>query len=262
MKNILMLAALILIPGYGSITQARDHREPLPFQPGERLVFEVSWEFIRAGEAVLEILPVEDFDGEPSFHFVMTAKSTPFIDVFYKVRDRYDAYTDVGMSHSLLYIKKKGGRRKKEIRVPFDWVKMESQYVAIGEEWKPISLLPNSFDPLAVFYAFRLNDLKVGKTLHAAVCDGKKCVMGSAEILKRERIQVKGTDYNAFLIEPDLKDVGGVFEKSKDAKIKIWVTADHRRIPVRFESKVVVGSFVAELVAAEGLREVTKITSD
>ena len=73
---------------------------------------------------------------------------------------------------------------------------------------------------------------------------------------------MKGTDYNAFLIEPDLKDVGGVFEKSKDAKIKIWVTADHRRIPVRFESKVVVGSFVAELVAAEGLREVTKITSD
>ena len=138
--------------------------------------------------------------------------------------------------------------------MPFDWDKKESQYVAIGEEWKPISLLPNSFDPLSVFYAFRLNNLKVGKALHAAVSDGKKCVMGSAEVLKRERIQVKGMDCDTFLVEPDLKDLGGVFEKSKDAKIKIWVTADHRRIPVRFESKVVVGSFVAELVSAEGLK--------
>lgn len=254
MKNILMLVALILISGCGAIVQAQDHREPLPFQPGERLVFEVRWEFIRAGEAVLEILPVEDFDGEPCFHFVMTARTTPFIDVFYKVRDRYDAYTDAGMSHALLYTKKKSGRRKKEIRVPFDWDKKESQYVAVGEEWKPISLLANSFDPLSVFYAFRLNNLKVGKALHAAVSDGKKCVMGMAKVLKRERIQVKGADYDTFLVEPDLKDVGGVFEKSKDAKVKIWVTADYRRIPVRFESEVVVGSFVAELVSAEGLK--------
>jgi len=262
MKNTLISVMFFLLSVSGSMAHALDHGETLPFQPGERLVFEVRWEFIRAGEAVLEILPVEDFEGEPCFHFVMTAKTTPFIDVFYKVRDRYDAYTDVGMSHALLYTKKKSGRRKKEIKVPFDWDKMESQYVAVGEDWKPISLLPNSFDPLSVFYAFRLNNLKVGKVLHAAVSDGKKCVMGSAVVLKRERIQVKGTDYDTFIIEPDLKDVGGVFEKSKDAKIKIWVTADHRRIPVRFKSKVVVGSFVAELVSVEGLREVTKITSD
>lgn len=255
MKNLLILVALILIHGYGSMAQALDRREPLPFQPGERLVFEVRWEFIRAGEAVLEILPVEDFGGEPCYHFTMTAKTAPFIDIFYKVRDRYDSFTDVDMSHALLYTKKKSGRRKKDIRVPFDWVKMESQYVAPGEDWKPISLLPDSFDPLSVFYAFRLNNLDVGKELHAAVSDGKKCVMGSAVVLKRERIQVNGVDYDTFLVEPDLKDVGGVFEKSKDAKIKIWVTADHRRIPVRFESEVVVGTFVAEMVSAEGLRK-------
>ena len=39
-----------------------------------------------------------------------------------------------------------------------------------------------------------------------------------------------------------------VFKKSKKAKIQIWLTADDRRIPVRIKSKVVVGSFVADLV--------------
>jgi hypothetical protein len=30
----------------------------------------------------------------------------------------------------------------------------------------------------------------------------------------------------------------------------VWVTADERRIPVKIKSKVVIGSFVAELISA------------
>jgi len=48
--------------------------------------------------------------------------------------------------------------------------------------------------------------------------------------------------------------VGGVFEKTKDAKIHIWVTADERRIPVRIKSKVAIGSFIGELTSATGLK--------
>jgi hypothetical protein len=57
------------------------------------------------------------------------------------------------------------------------------------------------------------------------------------------------------LVEPDLKHVGGVFKKSKNAKLRIWVTADARRIPVKIESEVIVGSFVGELVSAEGIEK-------
>jgi len=49
--------------------------------------------------------------------------------------------------------------------------------------------------------------------------------------------------------------VGVVFEKSKNAKIQVWVTADKRRMPVKIKSKVVVGSFVGELVSATGLEK-------
>lgn len=61
--------------------------------------------------------------------------------------------------------------------------------------------------------------------------------------------------YDTYLIEPELKHVGGVFEKSKNAKIQLWVTADKRRIPVKIKSKVVVGSFVGELVSATGIKK-------
>jgi hypothetical protein len=52
-------------------------------------------------------------------------------------------------------------------------------------------------------------------------------------------------------VEPNLEHIGGVFKKSKDAKLKIWVTADSRRIPVKIKSKVAVGSFVGELMSVE-----------
>jgi hypothetical protein len=57
--------------------------------------------------------------------------------------------------------------------------------------------------------------------------------------------------FDTWLIEPDIKDVGGVFEKSKNAKIQIWITNDERRIPVLLRSKVIVGSFYAELIKIE-----------
>jgi hypothetical protein len=49
--------------------------------------------------------------------------------------------------------------------------------------------------------------------------------------------------------------VNVVFEKSENAKIQIWVTADKRRMPVKIKSKVLVGSFVGELVSVTGLEK-------
>ncbi|MFZ0484922.1 MAG: DUF3108 domain-containing protein, partial [Desulfobacterales bacterium] len=80
---------------------------------------------------------------------------------------------------------------------------------------------------------------------------GKKCVIGKLSVIKRETLKLKSGTYDTYLIEPELKHIGGVFEKSKNAKIQMWVTADKRRIPVKIKSKVVVGSFVGELVSAE-----------
>ena len=116
-----------------------------------------------------------------------------------------------------------------------------------------ISILPGSFDPLSVFYAFRIHELKDGLVINVPVTDGKKCVMGTAKVIKREKIIVASRAYDTYLVEPELKHIGGVFEKSKNAKLQIWVTADKLQIPVRIKSKVIVGSFVGDLISAEGI---------
>ena len=247
----LILAAFIIAFSFiSSVTAAETE---VPFRPGEKLVFEVKWKFIPAGEAILEVLPLETISGVKHYHFVMKAKTYKYIDPLYKVRDRIDGYTDLKMTYSKLYKKKNRGRRKKDIVVNFDLEEQQAQYSKNGKKRKPISIKPGSFDPLSVFYAFRFFNLKENTVLEVPVTDGKKCVMGKAKVIKRETIVVESGTYDTYLVEPDLKHIGGVFKKSKNAKLRIWVTTDARKIPIKVESEVIVGSFVAELISAKGI---------
>jgi hypothetical protein len=243
--------SFILIVSPGSIDADPATKDNFPFSPGEKLTFKLKWGMIPAGEAVLEVLPIEIRNGTNSYHFVMTVKTTPFIDIFYKVRDRIDSYVDLDMTHSLFYTKKqKEGRHKKEVSVDFDWAKNEATYSNYGKKRKPISILPGSFDPWTVFYYSRLFKFKENSEIAIPITDGKKSVMGVGRVIKRETLKLSSGTYDTFLIEPDLKHIGGVFKKSKKAKIKLWMTADSRRIPVKIMSKVVIGSFTGELIDA------------
>jgi hypothetical protein len=76
--------------------------------------------------------------------------------------------------------------------------------------------------------------------------------VGKARVLKRETITTKAGEFDTFLVEPEVKEIGGVFRKSPDAKLQIWITTDARRIPVRVRSKVAVGSFYMDLTGYEG----------
>jgi Protein of unknown function (DUF3108) len=222
-----------------------------PFHPGEKLEFELRWGLIPAGKVVMEVLPLETIDGVPVYHFVLTAKSNSFLDVFYKVRDRIDSYTDTNLSRTLFYKKKqREGNTKRDITVHFDWENNKVQYTDGNKTKPPVSVEPGAFDPLAVFYYSRLMDLDTQTELQCPVTDGKKCIIGRAKIVKRETIRVGAGEFDTFLLEPELKHIRGVFEKSTNAKIRLWITADDRRIPVKIQSKVAVGSFVGELVKA------------
>lgn len=247
LESIIFLTVLAAVIICSWNTHAAENESP--FHPGERLVFEVKWAFIPAGEAVLEIFPIEILNGVKAYHFVLSVKTTEFVDIFYKVRDRIESYTDVGMTHSILYKKRCQGKAKKDVVVKFDWEKQEALYSDFGEKRDPISIFPGSFDPLSVFYAFRWHDLKENREIQTAVTDGGISVLGKAKVIRREEITGPTGDYDTFLVEPDLRHIGGVFAQSKNAKLQIWVTSDHRHIPVKIKSKVKVGSFVAELVS-------------
>jgi hypothetical protein len=244
---LLMLCIAALAPG-------RAQAEPFPFSPGERLTFELRWAFIRAGEVVLEVHPPTMYDQTPARQFTVKARTTKFLDSIYKVRDSITSYCDLEMTRSLHYHKKEHeGTHQGEVFIEFDWDRSLVRQRTLEKTRDPIPVRANTFDPLAIFYRMRTMDLVGGQDLTASVTDGKKNVIGKARIVERQTVKVKAGTFDTFLVEPDLKDVGGVFKKSPGATLQIWVTADEYRVPVMIRSKVAVGHFTAELVSAEGV---------
>lgn len=250
--EVFILFGVVLFLGIGpQYTSQAFAGSPMPFAPGERLRFQLRWTVVPAGKAIMEVLPMKTIGGTPVYHFRLTAKSNAFVDIFYKVRDRIDAYASADMTHAVRYHHKQHeGQTRRDVKVEFDWEKEKARY-SNGKTNKKIDIIPGTFDPLSVFYYTRMIRYKENDVIECPVSDGKKCVYGMAHIVKKETITILSGTYETYLIEPDLKHVGGVFEKDKNAKIKLWVTADERRIPVKIASRVAIGSFVGELTAIE-----------
>jgi len=222
-----------------------------PFIPGEKLTFDLKWGSIGAGKAVLRVLPHKTFDDRKVYHFELTARSGKTIDRIFKIRDRMDSYADIAMNHSLLYREKirEGGYRKDRV-VTFDWEKNEVAYVSGSKAPRHIPVMPGTFDPLSAFYYVRVN-LKAGLSkIERPITDGKKNVIGRVDILRRAKVNVGKRTYDAYELEPIMADVE-LFSADKDSEIRIWVSADERRLPVLIQSRIKWGVFRAELRRVE-----------
>lgn len=256
MKAIRLFVTTAVLVLFSLCTSGRPApQQPLAFGPGEKLTFRLKWTIIPAGEAVLQVLPDTTIEGATVRHFALKARTNAFVDVFYRVRDRIDAYTDHGMTRSVFFKKKqREGSTRRNVHVTFDWRGKKARYFNFNRPVRTTTLLPGTFDPLSAFFWVRLARMRAALQIARPVTDGKKTILGRVRVIRREKIRVAGKTYDTFLLQPELTHVGGVFEKSPHARIAVWVTADRRKLPVRVKSKVVVGSFVAELIKAEGLR--------
>lgn len=246
--RLLALAALFVIASAMNCDAGLE-KSDRPFAPGERLEYVLKWGKIPAGRATFEVRELTDVNGETAYHFVMVARTNRIVDAVYKVRDRAESFAAADWSGSLLYRKQqKEGDHERDIEVTFDRDEGMTQYTNFGESRAPVEVGPGTFDPLSVFYAIRCLDPSASAH-EVPVTDGKRCE--SAKIQAGELTTLKTADgvVDAWLIEPDMSKVGGVFSKSKNATLRVWLSADDRRVPLRFSSSVKVGSFHGVLVS-------------
>ena len=256
MKRRPFIASMIALPFAGKISLAEslaDAQKNPAFAPGEKLTYSLGWQFIVAGRAVTEVLADTEINGAKVRNFRMTARTRSVVDQIYKVRDSMTSSTDYEISRALEYrkLQREGDEHRNET-ILFDWERLEANYhEELGGKKRTIPVIENTLDPLSAFYFVRNQTFDVGSVIKGPLTDGKKCKIAELKVVGRETIKVNGTKYDTFKLLPDIKDVGGVFKKEKGAKIEIWCTADERHIPVLLKSKVMVGSFKAELESIE-----------
>jgi len=221
----------------------------IPFGPGEKLTYEIHWTFVHAGDAVLEVMPDTEMNGQSARYFKATAKTVPWVDRFYKVRDVIEAWTDMDVTHSLRYKKDQNeGKYHKKVDLVFNKNAGLSFRWARGKLQHILSQPDDVFDPMAILFSFRGMSLYKTMRYGANVSDGKKTVVAEAYVDRIEEIETKLGTMKAFRVNMDIKHLSGVFKKSKDGELIVWFSADERKIPIKVRSKVKVGHFTLELV--------------
>lgn len=221
----------------------------LPFSPGEELSYNIRWQRIKAGTCSIKVLPTTRVDTVPVFHFQLTVKSNNLVDKIHKIRDVMEGFVFKDFSGSLLYKHTATGKEKKEIRVEFFREKKEAVYSNFGDKRDPIEILENTFDPVSSFFRMRTLNFDEGNSLTFPVSDGKKTFLQRGEVVKKEEISTPLGTFDTFLVVPSAVNLSGVFEKSKNPRIRIWISADEKKIPLRIQVKVVVGSIIFDLAS-------------
>jgi len=222
------------------------------FQVGEKLTFSIGYEFIPAGRTILKVEKIATIMGKKAYHITSRTKSHRFFDPFFKVRDEIDTYMDSSTFRSIKFRKKlREGRYSYDYSVDFDSDSMKAESIT-SKGSRTVDIPEFTLDILSAMYYMRTRKLEVGKTLTVDILDNDKLYPLELKIIRKERVRVKAGTFDCFLIEPKLKG-GGLFKN--EGRITVWVTDDHRKIPVLIKSKAIIGSIIVELERVEGLIE-------
>jgi hypothetical protein len=113
---------------------------------------------------------------------------------------------------------------------------------------KRFELQPCTLDVLSAFFVARVRGVPETEPLVLPVFDNGKHYQLGVRFLGRERLDLPapfGKNYPTIVIEPQLLEGTGLFVKQ--GRLKIWLSDDARRVPVRMRSKVAIGSVSADL---------------
>jgi hypothetical protein len=219
------------------------------FGVGERLVFDVNYGVITAGEAVMTIPSYDSVAGRRCYRVEFTVNSLASFSWIYKVEDRYLTFIDVDAIIPWKFEQhiREGGYRRDFI-AEFDQVR----HVAKTTEGEyPIP--PGVHDILSAFYYARIMDFtsaKPGDIFPLSNFYKDKSHELGVKFLGRVELEVEAGTFRTIVVEPLVKE-GGLFKS--EGRIVVWLSDDERRIPVRVNTKVVIGSIDTELREYSGL---------
>ncbi len=247
---LLVLAICFSCLAYGSVWDWGDYQrryvENTTWGPGERLVFSVEYGIIKAGTATLSVTGPVDHQGLLAYRITAEARSSSVFSSFFEVRDVNEALMDVFQLHSLTYMKdlREGDYTSRE-EMYFD---QEAGYAYYPDETDPelaaIPIPPHALDVLSAFYYARTRNLEPGEDFCIDVHVDNDNYPMEVKVLQRGTIRTRAGTFDCIQLQPVLRGEG-LF--NQQGEIFIWVTDDHRHMPVLMSASIVIGEITCML---------------
>jgi len=253
--KILLLPALLILNLSLAIGQEKAYKD------GEWLSFKIKYGWFNASRADLTIVQ-DSLDGKAVHHVIGYGKSTGLLDVFFKVRDRFETFLDRETTIPYKFIRDtyEGGYTKDK-EVYFD----HDENIATVKDHKHDtiyihSFLKNSQDMLSSLYYLRNHvdetSLKKGEEFELNMFFDEENFDFKVKYLGKEILETNFGDVQCLVFKPYVKS-GRVFKEQES--VTIWISDDKNKIPLQIEAELAVGSLVAKLDKFKGLKHPFKI---
>lgn len=194
-------------------------------------------------------------DGRALLRFVTEAKSEGFFAwlLRFKVDDRTVAWFDPASGCSLGIEKRlREGRAVRDQLVTID---PDAGVATVRDAKIPqqrFDVGPCALDVLSAFFTLRARGLNDAEPLLLPLFDNGKRYVLRIERVGRETLDLPppfGRDTPTLVVEPHLAEGTGLFVKK--GRLRIWLSDDARRLPVRMRTKVAIGSVAGDLESYE-----------
>ena len=260
-----LLTILIFFVGL----KAPNLQKETAFQSGEWFKFKMSYSgWLKAGEATLKV-EEKKLKGKPVYHVVGKGKTTGAVNLFFKVRDRYESYFDMETGVPYKFIRKidEGGHTK-DIEIEFN---QEEQKAIVNnkkhKKKKTFTTEKDVQDMVSMYYYLR-NSIDVSKLQRGDEITtnmffdeenyGFKLKYLGKETIKVDingsTVKVKSLKFRPYVM------AGRVFKEEES--LTLWVSADKNRIPLKIKADLAVGSLRADLIQFKGLKHYFPIIFD
>lgn len=237
-------------------------RADLPYIPGESLTYVVNYKWgainTDVGEAVTSLSYIDSLG---LFHSVITGKTYKFYDIIFKVREHFESkfYDEDPIRPHYFYRKTQEGRYRIQNTFHFDRDTNLIRATVQKYDRVPVDTLltgtGNTLDIPALFYRVRTMDVD-------SVAEGVKYPISFAIdddvynfyfiLVGKEEKKVRGLGtFNTLKFAVKLV-AGSVFTGEDD--MFIWVTDDENKVPLLFESPIIVGRVQGRLVEYSNLK--------
>lgn len=221
------------------------------FKAGEVLRYRVTYGFMDAGEAIMEVKSTsKKGNNRELFHVVGTGRTLGGFNAFYKVHDVYESYID---KQSIMPWFFKRDVNEGGYKINQDYTFKQNEYKVYNGE-KHFKTPMGVQDMISSFYRARTLDfrgLKPGRIYSFQTFMDDEIYLLKIKYVGDEEVRVRKGKFKCHKFVPVVQ-TGRYFESEED--VQFWVTADDNKIPLLVKAKIPVGTVKMHLVEWNGLK--------
>jgi len=222
-----------------------------PFKPGEKLSYCFYWAGVPVGVASSTV----HRDKDPAkLKLALSARTNDWVDKLYTLRLRWVSTVDQDKitPYRLVMTETENHRRSRYV-VEFDRakkvVKSTKKRFDKDKTRHYVFEKTTAYDALSTAYSLRMRKLKPGQKLSIDAITGKKLYRIAVKVGAKADIKIKAGTFTTLYIEAQPRRLKPS-PKPKDhyPLLRLWVTADERRVPVKVSASTRWAAVSGELV--------------